>query len=268
MSTTSSQPEVFYPLLALPILEGAVRAAGAAVRRNFKRARTLPPQEALALSNQISESIVARNLRAAYPGSRMVSEQGLQLPVTPKHDNLTWWIDALDGEFNFLHGVPRFSVSAACTNEAGEILLGVVYDPIADECFTAVKENGAMLNGEPIQVSRTDLLRDAMAASGFPTGVENTTNLREWNAVAPQVQGIVSMESTALDLCYVAAGRFDVFWEADLDTWDVAAAILIITEAGGRVSTYQGAELDLKAPTHVLATNRTLHTEAVKILSA
>jgi myo-inositol-1(or 4)-monophosphatase len=267
MDVNTPQPDVFYPLLALPIVEGAARAAGAAIRRQFHRPRSTNAQEVLEATNRLSENFLARNLRAAYPGSRIASEEGIQVPITPQHDNLTWWIDPLDGEFNFVHGVPRFGVSVACVDDQGEVLVGVVYDPMLDECYTAVTGHGATLNGEPIKVSRTAVMREAMVASGFPIGPQ-TRNLAEWSAFLPHCQGIVSMEATALDLCYVAAGRFDVYWEAELQTWDVAAAMLIITEAGGRVSDYSGATFSLSTPTSILATNRTLHAEALSILAS
>lgn len=263
---TAQSPEVFYPLLALPIVEGAVRAAGAAIRRQFRRARNSHAGELLNTTNSTSENIIARNLRAAYPGSRTASEEGIKLPVTAQHDNLTWWIDPLDGETNFLHGIPRFGVSVACVNDKQEVLVGVVYDPMLDECFTAVAGHGAALNGEPIKVSRTDTLAEAMVASGFPVGPE-ARNLREWAAFMPRVQGIVSMESSALDLCYVATGRFDVYWESDLKTWDVAAAALIIAEAGGRTSDFAGDAFDLQNPSNILASNRTLHAAALDVLA-
>lgn len=271
MTTTNleTRPEVFYPLLSLPIAEGAARAAGALIRRNYRRLRNADSKTLLEQTNQASENIIARTLRAAYPGSQVASEEGIQLPITPQHDNLTWWIDPLDGESNFAHGVPRFSVSVACiNNQTNEILLGVVYDPMADECFCAVRGNGATCNGEPIQVSRTETLSDSLVASGFPIGprTENN-NIAEWSAFVPRCQGIVSMESTALDMCYVASGRFDVYWESELAIWDITAGVLIVEEAGGRVTDYAGKPVELTLPVHVLASNRTLHAEAIETLA-
>lgn len=272
MTTTKTepQPQVFYPLLSLPIAEGAARAAGALIRRNYRRLRSADSHELLEQTNQASENIIARTLRAAYPGSHVASEEGIQLPITPQHDNLTWWLDPLDGESNFAHGVPRFSVSVAClNNQTNEILLGIVYDPMMDECFCAVRGNGATCNGEPIKVSRTETLTDALVASGFPIGprTENN-NTAEWSAFVPRCQGIVSMESTALDMCYVAAGRFDMYWESDLAIWDIAAGALIVEESGGRLTDYSGNPVELNAPVHVLATNRTLHAESIEVLAS
>ena len=271
MTTTEieTQPQVFYPLLSLPIAEGAARAAGALIRRNFRRLRSADGKELMEQTNLASENIIARTLRAAYPGSHVASEEGIQLPVTPQHDNLTWWIDPLDGEVNFAHGVPRFSVSIACiNNRTNEILIGVVYDPIADECFCAVKGNGATVNGEPIKVSRTETLGESLVASGFPAGPRTEhNNVAEWSAFVPLVQDIVSMESTALDMCYVAAGRFDIYWESELAVWDVMAGLLVVEEAGGRVTDYSGQPVALNAPVQVLATNRTLHANAVETLA-
>jgi myo-inositol-1(or 4)-monophosphatase len=267
---TEVQPDVFYPLLSLPIAEGAARAAGAMIRRNYRRLRTINSAELLETTNKASENIIARTLRAAYPGSQVASEEGIQLPITPQHDNLTWWIDPLDGEANFAHGVPRFSVSVACiNNQTKEILLGIVYDPMTDECFCAVRGNGATVNGEPIKVSRTETLNEALVASGFPVGPRTEdNNTAEWSAFVPRCQGIVSMESTALDMCYVATGRFDVYWESELAIWDAIAGILIVEEAGGRVTDYTGEPVKLDVPIRLLATNRTLHAESLEVLAS
>lgn len=262
-----SQTPDFIPLIALPVAEGAARAAGALVRRNFGRPRPVLERKGhrfITETDHVSERVIATNLRAAYPRCKIVSQEGIKLPQTDDQDNITWWIDPLDGTVNFVHGVPRFCISIGCTDESGKVLVGVIYDPIMDELFAAVKGHGATMNGEPIQVSRVERLRDSLVASSY---IDPQMAAPGWAAMAGRVQASMRMGSAALDLCYVAAGRFDGFWDVGLETWDVIAGSLIVEEAGGRVSDYAGNPFDGVSGKQILATNRTIHAEAVEALA-
>jgi myo-inositol-1(or 4)-monophosphatase len=170
-----------------------------------------------------------------------------------------WIIDPLDGTVNFAHGFPMFCVSIAFEAE-GKLLYGVVYEPLRDELFEAQKGEGALLNGQPIRVSRIDRLERALVATGFPYDIrerlpETTARLAR---VLGAVQGVRRAGSAALDMCYVACGRLDGFFEENLKPWDTAAGLLIITEAGGRITTFEGGNYDIYSP-NIVASNGALH---------
>lgn len=183
--------------------------------------------------------------------------------------SLTWWVDPLDGTYNFVHGVPRFSVSIGCVDANGDVLLGVVYDPMFEECFCAVRGGGATCNGEPMRVSRAIALRESLAASGFPADLRAShNNTAEWSAFVPRCQGMARMGSAALDLCYVASGRFDLYWEFGLAAWDMCAGVLIVQEAGGQVTDYLDQPFDVRKRGGLLASNSLVHDEALSIFYA
>jgi myo-inositol-1(or 4)-monophosphatase len=177
-----------------------------------------------------------------------------------------WIIDPLDGTVNFAHGFPMFCVSIAFEAE-GKLLYGVVYEPLRDELFEAQKGEGSLVNGQLIRVSRTDRLERALVATGFPYDIrerlpETTARLAR---VLGVVQGVRRAGSAALDMCYVACGRLDGFFEENLKPWDTAAGLLIITEAGGRITTFEGGEYDLYSP-NILASNEILHGKLMNCL--
>jgi len=187
----------------------------------------------------------------------------LKLPQNPPY---RWIIDPLDGTVNFAHGFPMFCVSIAFEAE-GKLLYGVVYEPLRDELFEAQKGEGALVNGQPIRVSRTDRLERALVATGFPYDIrerlpETTARLAR---VLGVVQGVRRAGSAALDMCYVACGRLDGFFEENLKPWDTAAGLLIITEAGGCITTFGGGEYDLYSP-NILASNGILHGKLMHCL--
>jgi len=177
----------------------------------------------------------------------------------------TWLIDPLDGTTNFAHGFPFFAVSIALENE-DDVVLGVVYNPFMDELFEAVKDKGAFLNGVSLQVSGTDRLDESLLATGFPYDVhkrpERVMPLLE--KMLTRVQGVRRLGSAALDLCYVAAGRMDGFWEEDLKPWDTAAGVVIVREAGGRLTTFSGEPYTPYMPTMV-ASNGWIHEGMVAV---
>jgi myo-inositol-1(or 4)-monophosphatase len=175
-------------------------------------------------------------------------------------------IDPLDGTTNYAHGYPRFCVSIGIEHR-GVATLGVVYDPLLDELFSAVRGRGAMLNDRPLQVSEEARLDHAMFATGFAYDVHRSVedNLDHFSAFAKTVQAIRRDGSAALNLCYVAAGRFDGFWELKLQPWDVAAGLLIVEEAGGRTSDFSGQQ-SCASGRETVASNTHLHDAILEIL--
>jgi myo-inositol-1(or 4)-monophosphatase len=170
-----------------------------------------------------------------------------------------WIIDPIDGTTNFAHGLALFCCSIALEID-GELAVGAVYDPMAEELFTAERGVGAWLNGEPLRVSACDQLVDALVCTGFPysVGEDRQRMVDVFSAFLGEAQGVRRLGSAALDLCYVAAGRFDAFWEQKLHPWDMAAAALLVEEAGGRVTDYAGAPVDMFHG-QIVASNGRLH---------
>ena len=179
-----------------------------------------------------------------------------------------WIIDPLDGTVNFAHGFPLFCVSIAF-EAAGVLEYGVVYDPLREELFEAQRGGGALLNGRGLKVSRVDDLGAALLATGFPYDVRQRLpeTLARIGGVLGISQGLRRGGSAALDLAYVAAGRLDGFWEENLKPWDTAAGVLLVTEAGGAVSTFTGSSYDITSP-NILASNGLLHQGLVDFLAA
>jgi myo-inositol-1(or 4)-monophosphatase len=178
-----------------------------------------------------------------------------------------WVIDPLDGTTNFAHGYPRFAVSIGVEHE-GEPAVGVVYDPLLDECYHARAGGGAFRNGKPIRVSRETAFDRALLATGFAYDKrENDDNLTEFRAVLKSARELRRDGSASLDLCYVACGRLDGYWEHKLKPWDVAAGGLIVREAGGRVTDRSGGGA-WRSGREVVATNGSLHEELLRVLDA
>jgi myo-inositol-1(or 4)-monophosphatase len=179
-----------------------------------------------------------------------------------------WFIDPLDGTINFMHGVPHFAVSVGLERE-GHLVAGVVYNPVTDDMFTAEKGQGAWHNERRLRVSGRRDLADALVATGIPhrgrPGQEGF--LGEVHAVMREVSGVRRFGSAALDLAWVAAGRYDAFWERSLSSWDVAAGIVLVREAGGVVSDLSSGQ-DMLVNGHILASNGNLHGSMLKTLKA
>ncbi len=211
-----------------------------------------------------SEAFLVRRLGALLPEASILAEEGTG---TERDSELRWIVDPLDGTTNFAHTYPVFSVSIGL-ERAGERVLGVVHDPTRGETFTAVKGGGAALNGEPIHVSATATLDRALLATGFPYDMRTTRrdNLTQFAAFAKLAQGIRRGGSAALDLCQVACGRLDGYWEEKLQPWDVAAGALVVEEAGGRVTGYFGETFDPRAR-HLVGSNGRIHAEMVDLLT-
>ncbi|MCO5175874.1 MAG: inositol monophosphatase [Thermomicrobiales bacterium] len=204
-----------------------------------------------------SQALVTKQLHDAFPDDDIFGEES-ESHERPTDTRRAWIIDPLDGTVNFLHGYPTFAVSIALYAE-GRSQLGLLYDPSRDELFHAIDGHGAYLNGAPIHVSNTSTLIAAMVASGFPYDLDARRKVMPlFNWMVQETQGARRGGSAALDLAYVACGRFDAYWEGNLQAWDVAAAALLVQEAGGRLSRYDGAPFDIWAG-EVLASNRLIH---------
>lgn len=256
--------------LFLAVAEGAARTAGALIRRDFQLPRDVRYKgfnDLVTQTDVATEELILKLISAAFPTHRIASEES-GVHDGAQTNSLTWWVDPLDGTYNFVHGVPRFSVSIACADADGNVLVGVVYDPMLDECFKAVKGRGATCNGQPIKVSTAPDLQRSLAASGFAGDLRTTNNNRaEWSAFVGRCQGIARMGSCALDLCYVASGRFDLYWEYGPTAIDRAAGALILLEAGGRLSDVMGNPYHVVDSASTLATNGLVHIEAVAVLA-
>lgn len=251
----------------LPVMIEAARRAGRLIRRHFGRVRSFE-QKGSAINpvteiDRRAQALILETLHTAFPEYGILAEED---PQSPPCDAPYWVIDPLDGTTNFIHGYPMVAVSIALA-EGKTIQAGVVYNPIARELFSAVRGKGAWLNGQPIHVSNTSSLAEALLASGFPYDAwENAdNNTQEWARVLRHVVSLRSDGSAALDLCHVACGRLDGYWEIDLDPWDMAAGSLIVTEAGGVISDRRGQPFDLFGRSIVAATTE-LHRPLLKLL--
>ena len=204
-----------------------------------------------------AEALIVERLTDAFPDHGVVAEEESAVQLDAR---FRWVIDPIDGTTNFAHGIPFFSVSIALEDE-GTPVLGVLYDPMHGEMFTSEKGQGAYLNGRPMRVSAVEKLQRAVFATGFPhTPDLRQVNLRNFERFVPITQGLRRFGSAALALAYVAAGRLDGYWDLDLNRWDLAAGVLLVSEAGGRITDGRGASLPYDAG-DVTASNGRLHDE-------
>jgi len=211
-----------------------------------------------------SEALLIEKIRRCFPGHQILAEESGRLEGQADH---CWYIDPLDGTVNYAHDVPVFCVSLAYAFR-GKVILAVVYDPLRDEMFSAERGKGAWLNGRRLHVSSAQELVDGLLATGFPYDIQNTepNNLGFYRHFALASQGVRRLGSAALDLCYVAAGRFDGYWEIQIALWDIAAGGLIAAEAGALVTDRTGSGDYLKAPASILAANPALHAKMLAVI--
>jgi myo-inositol-1(or 4)-monophosphatase len=213
-----------------------------------------------------SEDIILSFIQKHFPSHDILSEE--RGAINQEGGEIVWIVDPLDGTVNFAHNIPMFSISiAACRKE--EILCGVIFQPMTQELFVAEKNRGAFLNGTPIQVSKETRLDQSLLATGFPYNVDENPNhcIDTFSHFIKQGLPIRRLGSAAIDMAYVAAGRFAAYWEVLLHPWDVAAGKLIVEEAGGLISCYDGSQRSVLSYTNLLATNGIFHDFMIKQLT-
>jgi myo-inositol-1(or 4)-monophosphatase len=244
----------------LSVAVEAARGAGRLLREELGGSRRISHKRSVVdlvtEMDQRAERFIVDRLLGAFPDHSVLAEES---GATAGHSEYRWLIDPLDGTTNYAHGLPIFAVSVAL-ERAGVLELGVAYDPTRDECFVAERGRGAMLDGESLRVSSVDTLDHALLVTGFPYDIRTTgeTNLPEYAALSVRAQAVRRFGSAVLDLCYVACGRLDGYWEFALGPWDMAAGGLIVQEAGGRVTNVHGGPWRLEGP-GILASNGLVH---------
>lgn len=257
------------------VCEAAARAGGEVLRgwlgriRAREKGRNDLVTEADVESQQVIQQLVlTRFPEHLFLGEESTDEGRPDLRQAFESDTPVWIVDPLDGTTNFVHGLPAFSVSVA-VSQRGRTVAGVVYDPIADECFSATAGGGAFLNGEAIRVSDCRSLDQALVAASFSAHVErDSPEIRRFVEVMMRCQAIRRFGSAALNLCYVAAGRLDGYWATSVKAWDVAAGCLILAEAGGQVTHIDGRPFSLLDPRFASSATESLHGELVEVLKA
>jgi myo-inositol-1(or 4)-monophosphatase len=274
----------------LRVCEAAVRAGGQVVQDWAGRfdVRKKGPADLVTQADFASQEVVRKTVLAAFPEHSLLGEEAGDCPNFRARENGTvpfaaaaeaprmaaarteyrWIVDPLDGTTNYVHGVPHYCVSLALERN-GRLLVGAVYDPILDECFTAIDGRGARLNGRPIHVSGVSALSEALAAVGFPPRPQpDGPDVRVFLKMLSRCQAIRRSGSSALNLCYLAAGRFDLYWSYSTRIWDVAAGVLIVREAGGRVTSPNGGEFSLEEAHFLAAATPDLHARLLEIAQA
>jgi myo-inositol-1(or 4)-monophosphatase len=214
-------------------------------------------------ADRAAEALIRERITQQFPSHDVLGEeQGLN----DQGSDYRWYVDPLDGTTNFAHGYPVFAVSMALEHrdsQQARRIAGVVYDPTRDELFTAEQGKGAHLNGKPIHVSKIAQLKECLVATGFPSHKRHKNpNIHFYHQITLRTHGVRRAGSAALDLCNVASGRFDGFWEFNLNPWDTAAGVLIVEEAGGRVTRFDGSPFELNS-SETLASNGLVHDALV-----
>lgn len=245
----------------------AALEAGALIKERMGHIASIDYKSAANLVTDVdkaSESLILEIILGAFPGDAILAEES---GASKNKAARRWLIDPLDGTTNYAHSYPFFCVSIGL-EEQGEMALGVVYDPIRDELFYATRGEGAFLNDEKIKVSNIDSVNSSLLVTGFPPDSRGTdiNNMAEFATLTNLSHGVRRDGSAALDLSYVAAGRYEGFWEKRLAAWDVGAGSLIVEEAGGRVSDLDGNKLDVDKG-FILATNGLIHDQVLEVLS-
>jgi len=262
---TWPQPDSFVPAMA-----EIAREAGALLMEHFRRHVKVEYKgeaDLVTVADRNSELLIRERIRQHWPTHDVLGEEG---GLQDAGSDYRWYVDPLDGTTNFAHGFPVFCVSLALEYR-GQMIAGTVYDPTRDELFAAEKGSGAYLNDQRIQVSKTANLAESLVATGFPSHKRHKNpNILFYHQITLHTHGVRRAGSAALDLCCVACGRFDGFWEFNLNPWDTAAGVLLVEEAGGKVTDFSGGPFQLNSR-ETLASNGLLHeaviSEFAKILS-
>jgi myo-inositol-1(or 4)-monophosphatase len=245
------------------VAEGIAREAGALLRGFYAKGVETEYKGDVDLvteADRASEALIRERLTAAFPSHGIYGEEGTRDQM---ESEFRWYVDPLDGTTNFTHGFPVFCVVLGLERRAeglgaaedGEMTAGVIYDPLRDEMFVAERGRGAWLNGRQIHVSKTASLQEALTATGFPSHKRHVSpNIHFYQELTLRSHGVRRAGSAALDMAYVACGRLDGFWEFHLNPWDTSAGYLLVEEAGGRVTRFDGSRFRLDS-SEVLATN-------------
>lgn len=257
---------------ALAVADSLARRAGAFLLEGLDHPRRIDYKGAVDLVTEYdkqSEAMIVAGLREAFPDHHIVGEEGGGMGAPAETAPYRWVVDPLDGTTNYAHGIPYFAVSMALTGPDNAPLVGLVYDPTRDECFQAIRGQGATRNGKPMHVSAIDDLSRAALITGFPydrwTNPDN--NVEEFAACLLRAQSVSRMGSAALNLCNLAAGRFDGYWEMRMKPWDILAGLLCVTEAGGQISNTQGGMEGVYEARKVVASNGVIHEQMLTVLS-
>ena len=259
---------------ALNVMTSAVRKAGRKLIRDFGEVENLQislkgPADFVSIADERTERILIEELQKARPGYPILTEEAGLIDGPDKSHRFI--VDPLDGTTNFLHGIPHFAISIALERD-GQLVSGVIYNPISDEMFTAERGQGAYLNDKRLRVAARKDLKTCLSATGIPlmgrgTPEDHERFLKELRAIIESTPGIRRFGSAALDLAWVAAGRYDAFWEHGLAAWDIAAGILMVREAQGVATDLKGGERMLQSG-DILAANEHLHPKVLKLLKS
>jgi myo-inositol-1(or 4)-monophosphatase len=245
------------------IADGIARQAGALLRKFYEKgvaAEYKGDVDIVTEADRASEQLIREKLKAAFPTHGVYGEEGTRDQLESEY---RWYVDPLDGTTNFAHGFPAFCVilglehrpAGLASDADGEMIAGIIYDPLRNEMFTAERGKGAFLNGRAIHVSKTKTLQESLTATGFPSQKRHSSpNVHFYQQITLRSHGIRRAGSAGLDLAYVACGRLDGFWEFNLNPWDTSAGVLLVEEAGGTVTHFDGGKFTLDSR-EVLATN-------------
>ncbi|HEV2698608.1 MAG TPA: inositol monophosphatase family protein [Terriglobales bacterium] len=242
----------------LPSMQSIAREAGALLMEYFDKHIKIEYKgeaDLVTAADRNSEVLIRERIRSLWPDHDVLGEeQGLR----DTGSEYRWYVDPLDGTTNFAHGYPVFCVSMALQHQ-NTMIAGLCFDPTRNEMFTAEKGKGAFLNGAPIHVSKTAKLAESLVSTGFPSHKRHKNpNIHFYHQITLRTHGVRRAGSAALDLCSVASGRFDGFWEFNLNPWDTAAGVLMVEEAGGRVTDFHGGTFQLNSR-ETLASNAIIH---------
>jgi myo-inositol-1(or 4)-monophosphatase len=251
----------------LDVCEKAVRVGGAVFQDWIGRfeVHKKGPTDLVTQADVACQEAVRDVVLQAFPSHSLLGEENTPANANQQRTEFRWIVDPIDGTTNYAHGFPHYCVSLALERN-GELLVGAVYNPSPDECFTAIKRQGARLNGQPIHVSKVSAMSEALAAVGFPYDLHpQSPDLLLFMEMIYRCQAVRRTGSAALNLCDVAAGRFDLFWSYSTKIWDVAAGVLIVREAGGTVTSPTGGAFDLESGKFLTAATLPLHGQLCEL---
>lgn len=251
----------------VPVMSEIAREAGALLMEHFRQRVKIEYKgdvDLVTIADRQSEKLILERIRARWPSHDVLGEEG---GLHDRGSDYRWYVDPLDGTTNFAHGYPVFCVSLGLEHK-GQRIAGVIYDPTRDELFSAELGGGSYLNGDRIHVSKTASLSESLVATGFPSHKRHRNpNIHFYHQITLRTHGVRRAGSAALDLACVASGRFDGFWEFNLNPWDTAAGVLLVEEAGGRVSDFQGGPFQITSR-ETMASNGLVHEAMLREFKA